>query len=102
MELISCSKNVKVFCKVLSKCMPSAFYCASIFSPAASEAQEDVKLLLINSTLVCLRSITSGDRDTGWEAFAVKQVRGEEKDLAEDSDRAGRIWETYTLFRKKN
>lgn len=101
MELISCSKNVKVFCKVLSKCMLSAVYRASILSPAASEAEEDVKLLLINFTLVCLRSITSGDRETGWEAFAVKQVRSE-KDLAEDSDRAGRIRETYTLFRKKN
>lgn len=53
MELINCGKNVKGFHKVLSKCMPLAFYCVCISSPAAYDAEEDVKLLFINFTLVC-------------------------------------------------
>ena len=49
-----------------------------------------------------LRSIVSGDRETGWEASAVKQVRDEEDHLARGSDHTGRTQWTYMLSRKKN
>lgn len=74
MELINCGKSEKVFCKVLSKCMPLAFYYVCISFPAAYNAEEDVKLL-INSLLVCVEIYHSGGRETGWEALAVKWVR---------------------------
>lgn len=51
-ELINCGKNVNVFRKALSTCKPSAFYYVCISFPAASDADEDVKLL-INFPLVC-------------------------------------------------
>ena len=74
MELINHGKSVKVFCKVLSKCAPLAFYYVCISFPAACNAEEDVKLL-INSLLVYVEIYHSGGRETGWEALAVKWVR---------------------------
>lgn len=53
MELINYGKNVKVFRKVFSKCMPLAFYYVYISFPATYDAEEDVKLL-ISFPLACV------------------------------------------------
>lgn len=100
-ELINCGKNVKVLCKVYPNvCLQHFTMCAS--SPQLHVLKRMQNCGSLISRCCVLRSIISGDRETGWEALAAKQVRNDEAHLAWGSDRTGRTQWTYMLFRKKN